>query len=150
MLSCARPRRPSQAEEPAPPGPRTGWAASTPSELRVAGLVAAGRSIPDIAAELMVSRPTDQTHVSQHPAQARPDLARGSAPDGTMIAGELSFVGNEQSGPPHAYQMTSSRSRPSTALRKRKYADVSPIAETTMETMYRVARTMLIQRLTPG
>jgi DNA-binding CsgD family transcriptional regulator len=44
--------------------PDRGWAALTPSEQRVAGLVAAGRSNPDIAAELMLSRRTVQTHVS--------------------------------------------------------------------------------------
>jgi DNA-binding CsgD family transcriptional regulator/tetratricopeptide (TPR) repeat protein len=44
--------------------PRTGWAALTPTELRIAALVADGRSNPDIAAELMLSRRTVQTHVS--------------------------------------------------------------------------------------
>jgi DNA-binding NarL/FixJ family response regulator len=44
--------------------PDTGWDALTPTEVRVAGLVAAGRSNPDIAAELLLSRRTIQTHVS--------------------------------------------------------------------------------------
>lgn len=52
-----------------PPGtaarrPATGWAALTPTELTVARLVAEGRSNPDIAAELFLSRNTVQTHVS--------------------------------------------------------------------------------------
>jgi DNA-binding NarL/FixJ family response regulator len=52
-------------------GPRTirhrpthGWEALTPSELRIAQLVAKGLSNPDIAARLYVSRGTVQTHVS--------------------------------------------------------------------------------------
>jgi DNA-binding CsgD family transcriptional regulator len=46
------------------PRPTTGWAALTPTEITVARLVAAGRSNPDIAAELSSSRYTVQTHVS--------------------------------------------------------------------------------------
>jgi DNA-binding CsgD family transcriptional regulator len=42
----------------------TGWDALTPSEARIAELVARGLSNPDIAAELYVSRRTVQTHVS--------------------------------------------------------------------------------------
>jgi DNA-binding CsgD family transcriptional regulator len=44
--------------------PRTGWDALTPTELKLAELVAEGRSNPDIAAELFLSRRTVQTHVS--------------------------------------------------------------------------------------
>jgi len=44
--------------------PATGWAALTPTELKVARLVAEGRSNPDVAAELYLSRNTVQTHVS--------------------------------------------------------------------------------------
>jgi DNA-binding CsgD family transcriptional regulator/tetratricopeptide (TPR) repeat protein len=44
--------------------PRTGWAALTPTERRIAALVADGRSNPDIAADLLLSRRTVQTHVS--------------------------------------------------------------------------------------
>ena len=44
--------------------PATGWAALTPTEIRVAYLVGDGRSNPDIAAELFLSRNTVQTHVS--------------------------------------------------------------------------------------
>lgn len=44
--------------------PSSGWDALTPTELRVAALVAEGRSNPDIAAELYLSRRTVQTHVS--------------------------------------------------------------------------------------
>jgi DNA-binding CsgD family transcriptional regulator len=43
----------------------TGWEALTPSELGIAELVARGRSNPDIAAELYLSRRTVQTHVSR-------------------------------------------------------------------------------------
>jgi DNA-binding CsgD family transcriptional regulator len=48
-------RRPSRAR---------GWGALTPTETKVARLVADGRSNPDIAAELFLSRNTVQTHVS--------------------------------------------------------------------------------------
>ncbi len=41
-----------------------GWDALTPSEVRIAELVATGLSNPDIAAKLYVSRATVQTHVS--------------------------------------------------------------------------------------
>lgn len=44
--------------------PASGWAALTPAESRVAELVAQGRSNPDIAAELYMSRRTAQAHVS--------------------------------------------------------------------------------------
>jgi DNA-binding CsgD family transcriptional regulator len=44
--------------------PSHGWLALTPTELRVAKLVAVGYSNPDIAAELFLSRRTVQTHVS--------------------------------------------------------------------------------------
>jgi DNA-binding NarL/FixJ family response regulator len=44
--------------------PATGWAALTPTELKVARLVAQGHSNPDIAAQLFLSRNTVQTHVS--------------------------------------------------------------------------------------
>jgi DNA-binding CsgD family transcriptional regulator len=44
--------------------PDVGWTALTPTEMRVAHLVAQGLSNPDIAAELFLSRNTVQTHVS--------------------------------------------------------------------------------------
>jgi DNA-binding CsgD family transcriptional regulator len=44
--------------------PARGWQALTPTELKIARLVADGRSNPDIAAELFLSRNTVQTHVS--------------------------------------------------------------------------------------
>jgi len=44
--------------------PATGWTALTPTELKVARLVAEGRSNPDIATQLFLSRNTVQTHVS--------------------------------------------------------------------------------------
>ncbi len=54
-----RPRRAAYSERPV-----SGWGALTPTEVKVAGLVAGGRSNPDIAAELFLSRNTVQTHVS--------------------------------------------------------------------------------------
>jgi DNA-binding CsgD family transcriptional regulator/tetratricopeptide (TPR) repeat protein len=47
-----------------PQRPRTGPGSLTETERRVAALVAAGRSSPDIAAELCLSRRTVQSHVS--------------------------------------------------------------------------------------
>jgi len=44
--------------------PAWGWEALTPTEVKIAYLVGDGRSNPDIAAELFLSRNTVQTHVS--------------------------------------------------------------------------------------
>jgi DNA-binding CsgD family transcriptional regulator len=44
---------------------RRRWSALTPTEQRVAALVADGLSNPEIAAELYMSRRTAQTHVSR-------------------------------------------------------------------------------------
>ena len=44
--------------------PTSGWESLTPTEQRIAALVARGRSNPDIATELYLSRRTVQTHVS--------------------------------------------------------------------------------------
>jgi DNA-binding CsgD family transcriptional regulator len=44
--------------------PDSGWAALTPTELRVAEFVARGLSNPDIANSLVLSRRTVETHVS--------------------------------------------------------------------------------------
>jgi DNA-binding CsgD family transcriptional regulator len=63
-----------------PRRPSTGWKALTPVELQVAGLVAAGRSNPDIARQLFLSAHTVRTHVShiltKLDAQSRVDIAR--------------------------------------------------------------------------
>jgi DNA-binding NarL/FixJ family response regulator len=45
--------------------PDSGWAALTPAEVQVADLLRAGRSNPDIAAELFLSRRTVESHVSR-------------------------------------------------------------------------------------
>ena len=68
-----------------PRGPRRstacgGWNALSPTELTIARLVAQGRSNPDIASELMLSRRTVQSHVSSilaklH-ARTRVEIAR--------------------------------------------------------------------------
>ncbi|MFI9048252.1 ATP-binding protein [Streptomyces sp. NPDC053427] len=44
--------------------PKSGWAALTPTEVKVARLVAEGRSNPEVAAALVLSPRTVQTHVS--------------------------------------------------------------------------------------
>ncbi|MDG4827523.1 AAA family ATPase [Asanoa sp. WMMD1127] len=59
---------------------RRGWEALTPTEVRVAGMVAQGMSNPQIATQLYLSRRTVQTHVSHILAklelQSRIDIAR--------------------------------------------------------------------------
>jgi DNA-binding CsgD family transcriptional regulator len=47
-----------------PAAATSGWQALTPTETKIAALVAQGQSNPDIAAELFLSRNTVQTHVS--------------------------------------------------------------------------------------
>jgi DNA-binding CsgD family transcriptional regulator len=63
--------------------PRFGWEALTPTERRIAKLVAHGQSNPDIAAELYLSRRTVQTHVSniltKLDVRSRIDLVRDAA-----------------------------------------------------------------------
>jgi DNA-binding NarL/FixJ family response regulator len=49
----------------APRGAVSGWAALTPAEVQVADLLRAGKSNPDIAAELFLSRRTVESHVSR-------------------------------------------------------------------------------------
>jgi DNA-binding CsgD family transcriptional regulator len=66
-----------------------GWSALTPTELRVALLVAEGRSNPEIAAELFLSRRTVQTHV-QHiltklGAHSRVEIAREAIDRGAVV-----------------------------------------------------------------
>jgi DNA-binding CsgD family transcriptional regulator len=75
-------------------GPRrraaNGWVGLTPTELRVAQLVAEGRSNPDIAAELLLSRRTVQSHVSHILAKlggrSRLDIAREAVRHSTSHA----------------------------------------------------------------
>jgi DNA-binding CsgD family transcriptional regulator len=63
--------------------PRSGWEALSPTEVRIAYLVAQGRSNPDIGAELFLSRRTVQTHVSHILAKlgvrSRSEVAREAA-----------------------------------------------------------------------
>ncbi len=60
--------------------PATGWEALTPTETKIAYLIARGQSNPDIAAELWLSRNTVQTHVShilaKLSARSRVEIAR--------------------------------------------------------------------------
>ena len=64
------------------PRPVTGWAALTPTEVKVGKLVATGISNPDIAGQLFLSRNTVQTHVShilaKLGARSRAELARAA------------------------------------------------------------------------
>lgn len=58
----------------------TGWNALTPTEVKIAHLVATGKSNPEIAAQLFLSRNTVQTHVShilaKLDAKSRAEIAR--------------------------------------------------------------------------
>ena len=60
--------------------PVTGWAALTPTEVKVGELVATGMSNPDIASQMYLSRNTVQTHVShilaKLGARSRAEIAR--------------------------------------------------------------------------
>ncbi len=64
--------------------PTVGWDALTPTEVKVARLVADGGSNPDIAAQLFLSRRTVQTHVShilgKLGVQSRWEIARLAVP----------------------------------------------------------------------
>jgi DNA-binding NarL/FixJ family response regulator len=57
----------------------TGWAALTPTEQKIAQLIATGQSNPEIAAKLVLSRRTVETHVShiltKLDARSRIDIA---------------------------------------------------------------------------
>jgi ATP/maltotriose-dependent transcriptional regulator MalT len=53
----------SRRGRPAGTRPRRGWGSLTPAELRIAQLVAAGRSNPDIAEQLFISRYTVESHL---------------------------------------------------------------------------------------
>jgi DNA-binding CsgD family transcriptional regulator len=62
---------------------RSGWDSLTPTEIRIAGLVEAGLSNPEIAARLLLSRRTVATHVShilkKLDVHSRTDIAREAA-----------------------------------------------------------------------
>jgi DNA-binding CsgD family transcriptional regulator/tetratricopeptide (TPR) repeat protein len=62
--------------------PATGWLALTAAEARVAELVAQGRSNPEVAAELVVSRRTVENHVAKVlvklQARSRVDIVRAA------------------------------------------------------------------------
>ena len=57
-------------------GPRLGWAALTETEARIAELAASGSSNPDIAAHLLLSRRTVESHVSHILAKLQVDSRR--------------------------------------------------------------------------
>jgi DNA-binding CsgD family transcriptional regulator len=69
--------------------PVTGWASLTPTEVKVACLVAEGRSNPDVAAALYLSRNTVQTHVShiltKLGAKGRRDILREALRQGVSL-----------------------------------------------------------------
>jgi len=67
----------------------TGWDSLTPTEMKVAGLVAEGLSNPQIAAHLFLSRRTVQTHVSHILAKlqlhSRTEIAREASLRGASL-----------------------------------------------------------------
>ena len=66
--------------------PTTGWLALTPTEVKVAHLVAAGLSNPEIAARLFLSRRTVETHVSHILTKLNADSRVGIARQATELA----------------------------------------------------------------
>ncbi len=68
------------------PRPASGWESLTPTETKVARLIADGRSNPEIAAELFISRTTVQFHVShilaKFGARSRLEVAASAAGNG--------------------------------------------------------------------
>jgi DNA-binding CsgD family transcriptional regulator len=94
-------RRPHHRARRAEPAAHTGWETLTPAERKVAGLVASGQSNPEIAAKLLVSARTVQTHVShilaKLGARSRAEIA-GKAP-WTPLASPVSTAGPSS---PHA------------------------------------------------
>ena len=66
-----------------PRRPATGWEALTPTEQKIAHLVANGQSNPDIASQLFMSRYTVESHVShilaKLNARSRFEIARAAA-----------------------------------------------------------------------
>ena len=68
------------------PRAKTGWDALTPTEAKIAALVTQGRSNPDIAEQLVVSRRTVETHVAHILAKlglrSRVELIRAAADSG--------------------------------------------------------------------
>ena len=71
-----------------------GWDALTPSERTIAGLVAHGRSNPDIATELYLSRRTVETHVARILAK----LQMHSRIEVVRAAAEREFRGSDAAG----------------------------------------------------
>ena len=67
--------------------PTTGWESLTPTELAVAGMVAEGRSNPEIAREMVLSRRTVQTHVSHILAKLEVSSRVGIAQEARRRAG---------------------------------------------------------------
>ncbi len=71
--------------------PATGWDALTPTEQKIARLVAGGRSNPDIASQLFLSRHTVEAHVShiltKLQAKSRVEIARGRGRSGVERPG---------------------------------------------------------------
>jgi DNA-binding CsgD family transcriptional regulator len=63
--------------------PATGWEALTPTEQKIARLIADGQSNPDIASQMLLSRNTVQTHVShiltKLSAKSRVEIAHAAA-----------------------------------------------------------------------
>src|SRR5580658_2110983 len=73
------------------PGPRatTGWEALTPTEVKIAAMVAAGAATPDIARGMFLSRRTVQTHIShiltKLGAKGRVDIVREAIRQGIPV-----------------------------------------------------------------
>jgi DNA-binding CsgD family transcriptional regulator len=82
--------------------PATGWASLTRTESRIAGLIAEGKSNPDIAQTLYLSRRTVEGHVShiltKLGQRSRLDIARLAATRASGTAGGLLDHADDGSG----------------------------------------------------
>ncbi|GAA3838608.1 BTAD domain-containing putative transcriptional regulator [Saccharothrix violaceirubra] len=73
----SRRRAAGVVHHPGHPPAKSGWQALSPLEVRIARLVAAGLSNPDIAGELALPRRTVQSHVARLTAKLRTDSRAG-------------------------------------------------------------------------
>jgi DNA-binding CsgD family transcriptional regulator len=84
--------------------PATGWAALTPTEEKVATLAGQGSANGEIAATLLLSRRTVETHISRALAKlggsSRVDIAREAARQHSATAGPMPDRGRRPAHPP--------------------------------------------------
>ena len=84
--------------------PAHGWESLTPTEAKIARLIADGRSNPEIAAELLLSRNTVRTHVShilaKFGARSRMEIAASAAGERERLQRDRSLAGGRPANSP--------------------------------------------------